>query len=675
MAVMQMQRLNLVAMKQNRKAILKRLQEMGALEIDVKLDASCEVTRVDTSAERSAFEKNALLADQALDVLQKYVPEKTSLLDSLAGKPLVEYSEYEKTVEDARFLMEQAEQILTCEKEIAKAYGNIQRYENQIEALRPWMRLDIPLDTEGTKETILYLGMISEALTKEQIQEKLNTRNEALGPVEITILETGKTVTYVSVLYLRTDAAQIEDALREIGLARPSGLEGGIPKEEEEALNARIRIEEEGIQAQIGQIEGYSQYRARLKLVSDYYLLRADRYGVLGTLPETENTFAVSGYIPAVKAEEVAKELETEFGAAVSLEEIKETEEAPVLLKNNAFSNSVEGVLSSYGLPKKGEIDPTTIMSFFYLFLFGLMLSDAAYGAIISIACGVLLLKFPRMEESLRRSLKMFFWCGISTLFWGIMFGGYFGDLITVVSRNYFGTEIVIPELWFVPLNDPMRLLIYSLLFGVIHMFVGLALKGYMCLKQKDIMAFVCDVLSWFLFLIGLILILLPSAIFESIAQMDFNFPPFMSTLALVLTIAGALIILVMSGRRKKKKILLRLALGLYDLYGITSWLSDVLSYSRLLALGLATGVIASVVNQMGSMFGTGVLGTIVFILVFIIGHVFNMAINILGAYVHTNRLQFVEFFGKFYEGGGKPFEPFKAMTKYVEFKNKKNAA
>ena len=351
----------------------------------------------------------------------------------------------------------------------------------------------------------------------------------------------------------------------------------------------------------------------------------------------------------------------------MEIEEVGEKENAPVLLKNNAFSNSVEGVLESFGLPGKGEIDPTTIMSFFYVFLFGLMLSDAAYGAIISIACGVVLLKFKRMEPSLRKSIKMFFWCGISTLFWGVMFGGYFGDAITVIARTFFGKTVTIKALWFVPLDDPMRMLVYSLLFGVIHLFTGLGLKGYLLLKDKNIVGFICDVVSWYLFLIGLILMLLPTEIFHSISQMDFNFGPGLNMAAKVMAIVGALIILVMSGRRKKKKIGLRLALGAYDLYNITGWLSDVLSYSRLLALGLATGVIAQVINQMGSMMGKSVLGVIFFIVVFIVGHILNMAINILGAYVHTNRLQFVEFFGKFYEGGGKPFKPFMARTKYVD--------
>ena len=356
----------------------------------------------------------------------------------------------------------------------------------------------------------------------------------------------------------------------------------------------------------------------------------------------------------------------------MELESIGEEEEAPVLLKNNKFSDSVEGILSSYGLPSKGEVDPTFFMSIFYVFLFGMMLSDAAYGAIIAIGCGVALLKFPRMEEGLRKTLKLFFWCGISTVFWGIMFGSYFGDLINVVSRNWLGHEVSIPAVWFAPLDDPMRLLIYSLLFGIIHMFIGLGLKGYMLLKGKDIVSFVSDVLSWYLLLVGLILILLPSSIFESISNMTFTFPEALNQAAIIMAIVGAVIILVMSGRRKKKKIGMRLAIGLYDLYGITSWLSDLLSYSRLLALGLATGVIAQVINQMGSMFGTGVLGTIIFIVVFLVGTVLNLAINLLGAYVHSNRLEFVEFFNKFYDGGGKPFQPFKAVTKYVEFARSK---
>ena len=213
-----------------------------------------------------------------------------------------------------------------------------------------------------------------------------------------------------------------------------------------------------------------------------------------------------------------------------------------------------------------------------------------------------------------------------------------------------------------------MKLLIYSMLFGLIHLFVGHGIKGYMCLKDGNIKDFICDVVLWYVFLIGLILMLIPSDIFASVAQTKIVFPPVLNTLAKALAIIGAVGLLLMSGRDNKNPAL-RLALGAYDIYNVTGWLSDVLSYSRLLALGLATGVIASVINEMGSMFGNGILGAIGFIIVFIIGHTMNMGINILGAYVHTNRLQFVEFFGKFYDGSGRPFNPFESNTKYVDVK------
>jgi V/A-type H+-transporting ATPase subunit I len=205
--------------------------------------------------------------------------------------------------------------------------------------------------------------------------------------------------------------------------------------------------------------------------------------------------------------------------------------------------------------------------------------------------------------------------------------------------------------------------------FGLVHMYTGMILKGYMYVRDGKYLDCIYDVGFWLLLLTGLILMLIPTSIFASIARVTVVFPEPVNVLAKGMAIVGAVGILLMSGRRKKNKWGIRLALGAYDLYGITSWLSDVLSYSRLLALGLATGVIASVFNQMGSMFGGGVLGAIIFIIVFVIGHTFNIAINLLGAYVHTCRLQYVEFFGKFFEGGGRAFNPFKSNTKYVDVK------
>ena len=352
----------------------------------------------------------------------------------------------------------------------------------------------------------------------------------------------------------------------------------------------------------------------------------------------------------------------------MDVEEPDEKEDVPVLLSNSKTTGAVEGVVTSFGYPTKHEIDPTAITAFFYYFFFGIMLSDAAYGLLMFLGCLWALKRFPNMSEGMQKSLRMFKNCGISTLIWGVLFGGYFGVALTVIAKTFFGVNITVPALWFAPIEKPMQMLIYCMIFGIVHLFVGLGIKGYMMLRQKDVMSFVCDVVFWYVFLIGLILMLVPTSIFGSLAGMTVVFPAWANLLAKVMALGGMIGILLMAGRRAKNP-LKRLMLGAYSLYDTTSWLSDLLSYSRLLALGLATGVIAQVINTMAAMGGKSVVGVIMFILVFVIGHVFNMAINLLGAYVHTNRLQYVEFFGKFFEGGSREFKPFKENTKYVNVK------
>ena len=672
MAVLQMQKVSICALKRDRKQILEKLQSLGVMEISQLPDKEEGFETVSTQQERSIFDKNAALADNALDILQEYAPEKASMFAGLEGKKLVEKETYLAAADKKEAVMEAAADIVGLHKQIAEHRANIQKLENQIETLTPWLSLGIPMNFAGTRSSAVLIGAVSGVLTMDELYALVLGQEEISG-VDISILSSDRDTTYIAVVCLKGEEEKVENALRQGGFAKPSLMTGKTPAEEKKALEEQVhRILKEITDCQ-EKIAAHGKDRMDLRLIADYFRTRAEKYEVLGQLPQSKKTFLVTGYVPKKAVPALEKALKEDFLLSMETEEVPEEEEAPVLLSNNGFSESVEGVLTSYGLPKKGEIDPTTIMSFFYVFLFGLMLSDAAYGLIIFLGCFAVIKKFPRMESSLKKSIKMFMYCGISTLIWGILFGGYFGDAIDVVARTFFHVEVpeggMIKALWFVPLNDPMRMLIYSMLFGVIHLFTGLGIKGYMLLRDKKYLDFFCDVVLWFVFLIGLILLLLPSEIFASIAQLEpGTFPAAVSQAGKILAIVGVVGLVLMSGR-SSKNIGLRLALGAYDVYNVTGWLSDVLSYSRLLALGLATGVIASVVNQMGSMAGDGIFGAIVFIAVFVIGHVFNMAINVLGAYVHTNRLQFVEFFGKFYEGGGKPFSPFQSNTKYVDVK------
>lgn len=678
MSVLKMQRISICALKKDRKAILEKLQSLGVLEVDITVggdgvsgdgvNGDGYFRKMDTAGQRAGFERAAAAADQALDVLERYVPEKKSVFAALEGKLLIGRRQALEIEENRREILRTAKKICGLDQEHAEKLAEAVRIRNSMEGLAPWMSLDVPLKDSATKRTVLFPGTMPGGTTLDSICEVIAEKAPDAAGADIRIISSEQSMVYLAVVCLEEDAQAVEDALRSAGFARPAQTWEKTPSEEREELEQQentCAAETAEIEEQIREL---SEHRTEIKIAADYYRVRADKYEVLGELPQSERTFVISGYIPQCEAGHVESWLSERYDCAVDIEDLKEDEEPPVILKNNPFSANMEGVVESYGLPHKGELDPTTIMSFFYVFFFGMMLSDAAYGAIVAVVCAVLVRKFPRMSPGMKKSLKLFFYCGLSTLVWGILFGGYFGNIVDIVSEKFFGTAVTVPALWFIPLNDPMKLLVFSLLFGVIHLFTGLGIKGYLCLRDGKVMDFFCDVVLWFMLLVGLILMLLPSDIFASIAQTQIVFPGWLNTLAGILAAAGAIGIVLMSGRDKKNPAL-RIALGAYDLYNITGWLSDVLSYSRLLALGLATGVIASVINQMGSMLPDNIVGVIFFIVIFLAGHTLNLAINLLGAYVHTNRLQFVEFFGKFYEGGGRPFEPFKENTKYADVK------
>ena len=675
MAVLKMRRISITALKKDRKPILEKLQALGIMEMhQIEPEG---FTRVDTREDRQVFDNNVRLTEQALDVLEQYSPEKTSVLSSLEGKELIDKKDYVSTGDKSTVTLETGRYIISLSKDISEKKAICQRLAARQEQLAPWKLLGTPLTQEPqeTASTSLLLGTVSADISQDDIYAAIETANagsedeetEAL-PCVLDILEEDSDAKYISVICMKDDTAAVEESLRNIGFTKPAVETEIAPAEEIKKIGEEIKKEEQDTERLASEIEGLAGYREDIRRLGDYYRMRSGKYEVIADIPETEDAFIVSGYVDEKHVEVIRKAIGDHYDCVIDVEDISDEEDVPTVLNNNGFSASMEGVVQSYGLPGIHEFDPTTIMSFFYVFFFGLMLSDAAYGLVMTIVCAVLLWKYKRMDEGMRKQLKLFMFCGISTTFWGVMFGGYFGDVITVVAKTFFDADVTVPALWFVPLEDPMKLLIWCLAFGIVHLFVGLAIKGYEELRDGKTLDFFCDVVLWYVFLIGLLMMLIPSDIFKSISQIDVSFPPAVNMLAKVLAIGGALGLVLMSGRDHKNP-LLRLALGLYDVYGVTSWLSDVLSYSRLLALGLATGVIASVVNQMGSMAGGGVVGAILFIIVFLIGHAMNMAINILGAYVHTNRLQFVEFFGKFYDGGGGPIEPFTQDTKYVEVK------
>lgn len=668
MAKLQMQRISLCALKQNRKQILEILQRRGMIEICAQITEDSVFQKIDLSSSSAVFEKTAAEAAQALEVLGRYVPEKGSMLAVLGGRKVISVADYYALCEEREELIHLTHRINSLAKEITENRANILKCQAQLEALVPWLNLDIPMSFKGTKSTAAFIGTLPGAINREEIHEQLLQQAPDVGAVNIEIISSSPEQTCLFILCLKRDENEVEDGLRGIGFAYPSAQILVAPALEKIELEQNVIELTQKIAVEINEIIRYQGEREKICFITDYYHIRAEKYDVIGQLLHSNRTFILSGYIPEVQAQILADELSENFDIAIEREVPLTEADVPVLLKNNQFSAPVEGVVESYSLPGQHEFDPTNGVALFYYLLFGMMLGDAAYGLIMVLACGTILLKFKNIEAGLKKYIQMFLYCGVATIFWGVIFGSYFGDVVDVVSETYFGTAVTIPPLWFIPLYEPMRMLAFALAVGVVHLYTGLAMKLIQLYQLKQYKDMVYDVIFWYVLNTSLIVILLSMEKFTEILGLDFVLPATAGSVAGVMAMISAIAILCTGGRESKNPFK-RFLKGFYQLYGVTGYLGDVLSYSRLLALGLATSVIASVVNKMAAMAGPGVWGIIAFVLIFVLGHTINIGINALGAYVHTNRLQFVEFFGKFYEGGGRKFKPFSVNTKYFKFK------
>ena len=672
MAVLPMKRVTLYGIKSERKAVLEELQRRGVIDVKDIQFSEYGFSKLDTAAPRATFSKAISVASEALSSLDKYVPEKSPMFAALHGRKQISVEDYYKFVEDTGEIMTTASKVNAIVKEINEINSEMVHREQQIIALKPWYNLNVPLSFSGTKTTTAFIGKFSEKrIVQDILTEYYNVGDGAHNdapPIDIQIISESDEQTCVFILSHKSDETVVDERLKRMDFQKPIIMTTVVPSEQIEKYEKEMDESVRRIKELENEIKTYDGFRNSFKFIVDYYAMRIEKYEVLMKLGQNKNVFVLAGYVPSRDVESLSNLMMSKYSLAIESEDPDSDEDVPVLLSNNKFAAPVEGVLETYSMPSRGEADPTSVMAFFYYILFGLMLSDAAYGAIMILVCGLVLKKFKNIESGMKKTMQMFLYCGISTLFWGIMFGGYFGDAVTVISETFLGVSVTIPPLWFAPIDDPMKMLIFSFAIGIVHIFAGLGMKLYQCVKTGDMKSAVYDVVFWYLIVGGGVVYLLSMQMFVDMAGLNFKLPPAVGTIAAVCAGIGALGIVAFGGRSSNNPFK-RAAKGLYELYGVTSYLSDILSYSRLLALGLATGVIASVFNKMGSMFGGGVLGFVLFLIVFVIGHTLNIGINLLGAYVHTNRLQFVEFFGKFYEGGGKKYAPYSVNTKYYKFK------
>ncbi|HIT86300.1 MAG TPA: V-type ATP synthase subunit I [Candidatus Coprocola pullicola] len=635
MAIVEMSKLSIVGLNTDKSDMLSLLIKRGLVQIDDSAylleeeEYGQTLHRDSAEADVIQLEQKISLIGQCLESIQKYVTVKKPMFAPKRG-----YRSIESEAEEDK-IFETAVNINMFHRDLESAKNEENAAIMKKEMLLPWASLDVELHQLETKHSKMILGTFPTTMKLEHVRSKLE--EVALESV-VNVVKSDKQFDYCYVIAHKEVYDNAMEALKEFGfvpaaLPRVEGTAQQGIKEFEKLIDKRKK-EQQQLQEDI---KAFADMIPALENLYDYYTIEKQQKKAHEKLVKTENTFCLTGWVASKEANRLTEELTSKFNCVVETQQGNKEEGYPILLENNSLVTPFESITNMYSCPSTKDIDPNSIMSFFYIVFFGMMLSDAGYGVVIALV-SFFIVKKAKMKKGEGNLFKLLGWCGISTIVWGCIFGGIFGDLIAIPTLIN-------------PLEDVMVLMGLSLLFGIIHIYVGLGIKGYMLIRDGKAIDALFDVGLWYVFVTGICLLVIP-VVAGPIG--------IWSEVGKYLSIIGAVGLILTQGR-SFKGIFMKGFKGVSSLYGITSYFADILSYSRLMALCLSTGVIGQVINLLGD-----IAGPIPAIFIGVIGHTANLLINALGAYVHTSRLQYVEFFGKFFEGGGSPFEPFKRRTKYT---------
>jgi len=650
MAIVEMDRISVIGLKHDKHEILETLMKLEAVHLtdiweELKDDVkNCLIIGDDKDDVVAAIEEEMAEIEKVLEYLEDYDKRKKSLLE---GRRLITKEEYEDVIKNISTLRSVIRSVKWCEHQIEILLAEKNKCSNRITAMGPWEKVDIPLEKRITRSTVVAMGYMPRKTNISEMEKQLR---EKAPLCQVLTMNSDKEHLYVCVVCHKSVYNEANSVLDKFGFMRLdfTGLTG-TPAEIIKKDTERIRQIEKQHQQFIKALERYAREMGRIEILYDALAMKKELKKSESRLPGTKNTFMLRGWIPSHIGEYVASELTRKWTCSVQIRKTSENEEFPVLLKNNPIGSSVESITELYSLPNPREPDPNTLVGIFFIMFFGLILGDGGYG-LIMVLVSSLVLRRKVLEKEMRRFMTLMLFCGISAVFWGAMFGGWFGIPFLTKHPVLLNT-----------MENPGLYLGFALVLGIIHIYVGIGINAVNLIKKKKYLDVFFDVIVWYVFFTGFVFFVLPYAFPE----------PSQTVNTLVeagkyMLLVSAVIIVLTRGRANRN-VFVRLGAGLGGLYGIIKFLSDVLSYSRLMALGLATTVIGTILFDLATMNGlNSVFGILFFIIVMIVGHVINFGLGLLSAYVHSSRLQYIEFFGRFYKGGGKPFNPLRTETKYI---------
>lgn len=645
MAVARMRKVTIFAFQRARENVLKTLRDLEIMHVTA--------TKEGLGAFDSDDSINKLAAVSAY--MSEFNPMKKGFIEMFTGqKPEISADEFERVVKEQdvdslhRKLVQRGEQKNSIAHELAQIRA-------AREVLLPWEGLDVPLrDVGPTRTTDSFLavvpsstweetfgGLLSQAVHWEVLWQQgsrtglwiIAFADESSRVRSLVSSAGGSLVDFQSVLVdLREDLGLAADILERLN-ARETTL-----KAQSEEILAMDRSDSEDL--------------IHVLALADHYADAKNLEDVGERLSKTRYTLMVEGYVKEKDVPALREAMSQFEEVYVVDEEPENVEEVPVYLENHPIIRPFEVITNIFGFPRYDEVDPTPVLAPFFWVFFGICLGDAVYGILLSLGAWYFLRTQKLSDDKL---VKLLMYSGISTFFAGALMGSWLGDLPSVFFAGSLFDRLTGKIALINPVDDPLTLLVISVALGIFQIWVGIIMKMYTTIKEGDVKEGILSHGSWVLFLPGL-----AGTVLGKMGVITMGLPYYVM-------IAGALMVMY-SSSRGQKIVLLKPFAGVFGFYDIVGYFSDALSYSRLLALGLASAIIGVVVNKMADLV-SGMIpivgwGLVPFVLLG--GHLFNLVINVLGSFIHSGRLQFVEFFTKFFEGGGRQFKPLKRVSDHV---------
>ncbi len=652
MAVVEMGKLNLVAMSYEKDKVLNALQKTGATEI--KLHSQTEYAEPMTADCESLKEYLSGLEDalsKICESVNKYVSQNKLKEDLPEDGFEITYSEFigakdlkaeaDKTVEEVNRLLDERKKISAELAKVKRTLADAKIYAS----------VKQPLKIENTAHARFKIGTIPVAAMGNFIQ----TIGE-LPLASYSFLEIGDESTLIMVAAHKSEVENTDAVLQNSGFVKCPFDDG---RSGEEIYNSLKKREEE-LENELKEKSDLYSFKDRirnLRIYCDFVAFELEKCELSEKLLETQTTFLLEAYVP-VEAEERVRQTLTEVSPAMYFEFSKPSEDEvpPTLLKNNKVVKNFEAVTNMYSAPNSREFDPNTVMAFFYSLFLGFIMADIGYGLMMIFGGGFLWYKNNRRDNMMGRLGGVFAIGGIFTVIWGVLFNSFFGFALLPfkVMPDLQGSDMS----WSLSGINVPALLIISMLIGVVQIFAGYICLAVQCWRRGKIWDGIFDGIVWAVFSVGVGL-----AIAGFVEQFHVSV---LATVGGIIAGASLLVAILTAGRHEK--LLGKFTKGFGSAYGVINYASDILSYARLYGLMLAGAVIADIITSNSvSLISTGNVAFIILgIAIMVIGHVFNLAIGLLGAYIHDARLQYVEFYGRFYEGEGQLFTPLGSKHKHV---------